>query len=163
MLELDRKSKLFAEKDQSLARQFAEAGIGFPQEGALLLHPLEAGYLLSRGQASFEGSLGKFLPVAKKLDKNFEFSLAAYTAIRSTGRIVRPFMQKTHYLRAYAPGVGREEDRPSQLVCLLPGKTPSAKTLEDEVKVAHLARLDLVIATGTPQEIRFHKISSFKF
>ena len=72
-------------------------------------------------------------------------------------------MKGIKYLRVYAPGVGREKDRPSQLLCLLPGKVPSVKTLEAEVKVAHLARLDLIIACGTEKEMKFYKISSYNF
>ena len=94
------------------------------------------------------GSLETFVSSQEKKDKLFPFALAVYGKIRSTGRQVLPFMKGIKYLRVYAPGVGRLEERPSQLICLLPGKEPSAKTLVEEVKIAHLARLDLIIAIG---------------
>ena len=72
-------------------------------------------------------------------------------------------MKGIKYLRVYAPGVGRLQERPSQLVCLIPGKIPSVKTLADEVKIAHLARLDLIVACGTEKEMKFYKISSYNF
>ena len=155
---------LFSESDGELAQKFSEAGFGFREEEAILFHPLEAGYLSRLGKTSFSsGTLGSFLSSQKKKDALFPFAFRAYSQIRATGRLLRPFMKGIKYLRVYAPGVGREKDRPSQLLCLLPGKVPSVKTLEAEVKVAHLARLDLIIACGTEKEMKFYKISSYNF
>ena len=68
-----------------------------------------------------------------------------------------------HEVRPVVGGVVQEEERPSQLVCLLPGKEPSIKSIVDEVKTAHLARLDLIIACGTEKEIKFYKVSAFNY
>ena len=166
MLSESKKQKgLFSESDAGLARKFSEAGFGFQEEGGVILfHPLEAGYLVRIGKTSFSsGTPESFASSQKKKDALFPFALCAYSQIRATGRLLRPFMKGLKYLRVYAPGVGREQDRPSQLLCLLPGKVPSAKTLEEEVKVAHLARLDLIIACGTKEEMKFYKISSYNF
>jgi len=153
-----------SESDAFFAQKFHEAGFGCGQGEELLLHPLEAAYLVRLGKTSFEkGSLQQFVAAQKKKDKLFPFAFAAYSAIRGTGRMARPYAEGLKYLRAYAPGVGREKDRPSQLVCLLPGKVPSAKSISEEVRVAHLARLDLIIACGTEAEMKFYKVSSFNF
>lgn len=153
----------FTESDAALAGNFREAGFGFEDGGERVFHPLEAGYLVKTGKATAAGSLAHFAVSQKKKDKLFPFALEAYSLIRSKGRQVRPFMKGIKYLRVYAPGVGREEERPSQLICLLPGKLPSLKSISEEVRVAHLARLDLIIACGTEKEIKFYKISSFNF
>ena len=155
---------MFSESDGELAHKFSEAGFGFEEEEGLLFHPLEAGYLVKTGKTAFgAGSPDSFVSSQKKKDKLFPFALEVYSGIRATGKQVRLFMKGLKYLRVYAPGVGRLEERPSQLVCLLPGKEPSAKTLAGEVKVAHLARLDLIIATGTEKEIKFYKVSAYNF
>jgi len=155
---------LLLESDVLLAQKFCEAGFGFGSNGELLLHPLEAAYLVQLGKSSFaKGNLAQFITIQKKKNKLFPFAFVAYMAIRGTGRMVRPYAEGMKYLRVYAPGVGREKDRPSQLVCLLPGKVPSVKAITDEVKVAHLARLDLIIACGTEKKMKFYKVSSFNF
>lgn len=164
MLKKEKSKELYFETDESLSRKFAEAGMGFGTERGQLFHPLEAAYLVSLGKAQMEGQSAAQSPLPqKKSGKLFPFAFAVYSSIRSAGRLVRPYAEKTHYLRAYAPGVGREQERPSQLIALLPGKTPSAKTLSEEVRVAHLARLDLIIATGSEKEIKFYKVSAFNF
>ncbi len=155
---------LFVESDSAAESNFRDAGFGFNVESETLFHPLEAGYLVKIGKAEFKaGSLAAFISSQKKKDKLFPFALAVYEKIRANGRQVLPFMKGIKYLRAYAPGVGRLAERPSQLVCLLPGKEPSAKTLAGEVKIAHLARLDLLIAIGSGEEIKFYKISAYNF
>jgi len=161
----DKKNKgLFSETDAALSVKFAEAGFGLKANGQRLFHPLEVAYLAKFGKSSFSGSTpGAFILSQKKKNKLFPFAFAAYFAIRQTGRAVRPYAGTTDFFRVYAPGVGREEGRPSVLVCLLPGKLPSVESIEEKVKVAHLARLDLVIASGTDKELRFHKIASFNF
>jgi tRNA splicing endonuclease len=155
---------LFTETDVALAQKFREAGFGMQSGGELSLSPLEAGYLVKIGKAKFaQGTLAAFISAQKKHGKSFPFALAVYTIIRQTGRMVSPFEKTTQYFRAYAPGVGRAENRPSQLICLLPGKAPSAKQLVEQVKIAHLARLELIIACGTESEPHFYKLSAFNF
>lgn len=159
---LSGKKEFFTESDAPLAAKFREAGFGFGEDS--LLHQLEAAYLVGMGKTSFEKqSLAQFLSQQKKKDRLFPFAFVVYSQIRGTGRIVRLFMQKTPHFRVYAPGVGREQDRPSLLVFLLPGKIPSPKTIAEQVKIAHLARLDLVIACGTEKEIKYYKISAYNF
>lgn len=159
-----KKTNLFVEQDPALQQQFQEAGFGIEQEGSVLFHPLEVAYLVSKGKSSIQkSSLQQFMRSQSKKDKLFGFAFAVYCHIRSTGRQVRLFSKGTKYLRAYAPGIGREEERPSHLVCLLPGNAPSLKSLEEEVKVAHLARLDLIVACGTPDSLKFYKISTYNF
>ncbi len=156
---------MFCETEPSKAASFSEAGFGFDLgEGMRGFHPLEVGYLVETGKSSLSaGALGKFISNQTKKDKLFPFALAVYRLIRATGRQIRPFMAGMKYFRVYAPGVGREEERPSQLLCLLPGKTPSPKSLAQEIKVAHLARLDLIVACGAGEEIKFYKISAYNF
>jgi tRNA splicing endonuclease len=155
---------MFEESDAALSGKFSEAGFGFLQEGGCFFHPLEAGYLARLGKSEFaKMTLEKFLSSRTKKDKSFSFAFSIYCAIRGTGRIIRPYMEKTNFFRVYAPGVGRYESRPSQLVCLLPGNFPAKKSLEEQVRVAHLTRLDLIIACGTAEQPRFYKISSFNF
>lgn len=154
----------FTETDAALAQKFREAGFGLSSQGELQLSPLEAGYLVKIGKAKFAaGTLASFTAAQKKRGKTFPFALAVYTIIRQTGRMVAPFEKTTQYFRAYAPGVGRAENRPSQLVYLLPGKAPSAKQLVEQVKIAHLARLELIIACGDEKEPHFYKLSAFNF
>jgi tRNA splicing endonuclease len=154
----------FIETDASLAQKFREAGFGLHAQGELRLSPLEAGYLVKIGKSRFaEGTLASFISSQKKRDKTFPFALAVYSIIRQTGRMVAPFEKTTQYFRAYAPGVGREENRPSQLIFLLPGKAPSQKQLAEQVKIAHLARLELIIACGDENEPHFYKLSAFNF
>jgi len=166
---LIQKKNLFEETDKRLAANFLEAGFGFETENGAGFHPLEAQYLVKLGKTSY-----KKKPASSK---DFTFASAVYNQIRGTGRIVRHYMKETAFLRVYEPGVGREEKRPSQLVCLMPGATPSAKSLSEQIKIAHLARLDLIIASGTEKEIqrtspavssaepkiKYYKISSFNF
>ena len=165
MLEqLAKDAKLFTETDVALAQKFREAGFGLHGEGGLLLSPLEAGYLAKIGKSRFAaGTLASFAASQKKRDKAFPFALSVYSIVRQTGRMVAPFEKTTQYFRAYAPGVGRTENRPSQLICLLPGIAPSAKQLVEQVKIAHLARLELIIACGTAEEPHFYKLSAFNF
>lgn len=152
---LIQKKSLFEETDRQKAENFLEAGFGFKTDRGALFHPLEAAYLVSIGKSSY-----KKKPASQK---DFAFASVVYSQIRGTGRIIRPYMKKTNFFRVYEPGVGREEKRPSQLVALLPGAAPSAKTLAQEIKVAHLARLDLIIACGTEKEIKYYKVASFNF
>ena len=155
---------LFTETDVALAQKFREAGFGMHKEGGLVLSSLEAGYLVKIGKAKFaKGTLASNIAAQKKRDKTFPFALSVYFIIRQTGRMVAPFEKTTQYFRAYAPGVGRTENRPSQLICLLPGKAPSAKQLVEQVKIAHLSRLELIIACGDEGEPHFYKLSSFNF
>lgn len=164
MLKFDKKAKMFEETDAALAEKFAQAGFGLDIGGARLFHPLEAAYLAKIGKSQIDsGTLEKFILSQKKTDALFPFAFAVYSRIRATGRVVRLFAGKEGYFRVYAPGVGREEERPSQLVVLQPGKNPSAKSIADEVKTAHLARLDLMLAIGTEKEIRFYKVSAFNY
>ena len=157
-------AKLFTETDVALAQKFREAGFGLYKEGGLLFSSLEAGYLAKIGKSRFaSGTISSFIAAQKKQGKEFPFSFAVYFIIRQTGRMVAPFEKTTQYFRAYAPGVGRAENRPSQLVYLLPGKAPSAKQLVEQVKIAHLARLELIIACGTEDEPHFYKLSAFNF
>lgn len=157
-------AKLFTETDAALAQKFREAGFGLHAQGELSLSPLEAGYLVKIGKAKIStGALASFIAAQKKRDKNFPFALAVYAIVRQTGRMVAPFEKTTEYFRAYAPGVGRTENRPSQLVFLLPGKAPSQKQLVEQVKIAHLARLELIIACGDEKEPHFYKVSAFNF
>ena len=150
----------FEAQDAQEAFGLSEAGFGFSDGKAILFHPLEAAYLAKTGKAQVAP---KALAALKKKGTGFAFALAAYGAIRSTGRLVRPFVRKTTYFRAYAPGVGRTEGRPCQLVCLIPGAEPSTKSISGHVKVAHLLRMDLVIACGTGKEVQFYKVSSMNF
>jgi len=165
MFELEKKGKfLFRETDEKLRAAFVQAGFGIDADGERMFHPLEAAFLTRLGKSDFGAlTFEKFAASQKKSDKLFPFAFAVYSRIRGTGRAVRPYAKETHYFRAYAPGVGREEERPSQLVCLLPGKEPSIKSIVDEVKTAHLARLDLIIACGTEKEIKFYKVSAFNY
>ena len=159
-----KEAALFTETDVALAQKFREAGFGLHNGGELLLSPLEAGYLAKIGQSKFsQGTLASFTAAQKKRDKTFPFALSVYFIIRQTGRMVAPFEKTTQYFRAYAPGVGRTENRPSQLIYLLPGKAPSAKQLVEQVKIAHLARLELIIACGDEKEPHFYKLSAFNF
>ncbi len=157
-------ANLFTETDVSLAQKFRTAGFGLSEKGDFTLSPLEAGYLVKINKAKFaSGTLASFISAQKKLDKIFPFAFAVYFLIRQTGRMVAPFEKTSLYFRAYAPGVGRTENRPSQLVYLLPGKAPSAKQMSEQVKIAHLSRLELVIACGDEKEPHFYKLSSFNF
>lgn len=165
MFSLDKKGKfLYGETDEKLRENFGLAGFGIGQGAERMFHPLEAAYLVKLGKSAFDGTtLEKFIAAQKKTDKLFPFAFAVFSRVRGTGRAVRPYAKETHYFRAYAPGVGREDERPSQLVCLLPGKEPSVASIADEVKTAHLARLDLIIASGTEKEIKFYKVSAFNY
>jgi len=161
----DKKNKNhLVESDAELANKFSEAGMGFRTGAVHVFHPLEAAYLVKEGKSAFsKTTLDKFVASQAKKDGGFAFAFAVYCLIRKTGRLVRPYINTTDFFRVYAPGVGREEGRPSQLVCLLPGAFPSEKSIEEKVKIAHLARLDLIIANGDEKKIQFHKISSFNF
>lgn len=163
--ELKSSKGFFTESDAALSQKFLEAGLGAHDGGKLVLHPLEAAYLAKFGKTTFEKHAGAdaFIAAQKKKDKTFPFAFAVYLQIRATGRMVRPYLSHTNFFRVYAPGVGREDERPSQLVCLLPGSAPSSKSLREQVKIAHLARLDLVIAGGTEKETKYYKISSFNW
>lgn len=155
---------LYCETDEKKRADFALAGFGIKDGDETLFHPLEAAYLVQIGKSDFGAfTFEKFMASQKKADKLFPFAFAVFSRVRGTGRAVRPYAKETHYFRVYAAGVGREEERPSQLVCLLPGKEPSVASIADEVKTAHLARLDLIIACGTEKEIKLYKVSAFNY
>lgn len=159
-----KKIDYYSESDAALSSKFSEAGFGLESGGKLLLHPLEACFLAQLGKTKFKtGSLASFIASQKKKDKNFPFASAIYSHIRGTGRIVRMAGASEDYLRVYAPGVGRTENRPSALLRLLPGATLSADLMKKEVSLAHLERLDLIIAIGTEKEPKYYKVSSFNF
>jgi hypothetical protein len=153
-LTFNKKTKSFTESDQFLSEKFRDAGFGALDRKELRLHPLEAAYIANTGKSRLASPM--------KASKDFKFSLAIYTLIRGAGRLALP-TKGGKYLRAYAPGIGRTENRPSVLVCLLPGRLPPLKSLQEEVRTAHLERLDLVVACGTADEPKFYKISAFNF
>jgi len=157
----------YSESDPQLSQKFHEAGFGAKSGAApgapLFFHPLEAAYLAKIGKSGFKGkTLAQFTSSQKKKDKLFPFAFEVYSRVRSNGRQVRPFLGNIKYLRAYSPGVGRNEDRPSMVICCLPGE-PSVKSIAAHIKVAHQARLDLVIACGSQKEMKFYKIAAFNF
>ncbi len=164
-IESKNRKGLFEETDAVLAAKFSEAGMGFEEGGKSIFHPLDAAYLVKIGKARFEkfATTEKFIAAEKRKNRLFPFAFAVYFPIRQTGRLIRPYVKKTNFFRVYAPGTGRLDCRPSQLVCLLPGEVPSAKTLAEEVRIAHLARLDLIVACGTEKQAKFYKISSFNW
>lgn len=154
---------LYIESDEKLAEKFHEADFGFMAERHIVFHPLEAAYLVKIGKTKFEKkTLPQFVASQKKKSGLFPFALAVYSMVRSRGRVARPYMKGLQYLRVYAPGVGRLETKSSLLVCLLPGKL-AGKSIEEQVKVAHKLRLDLVIACGTEKEPQFYKVAAFNF
>ena len=121
----------------------------------------------------------------EKDETGFSFAFTVYQLIRSSGRMVVPAGDSKQYFRVYAPGVGRTENRPSQLLFLCPAKSaakpaeaksaqksragdhpfqlPSLDTIAKQVPIAHLERLELVIACGTEQELKFFKVSAYNF
>jgi tRNA splicing endonuclease len=154
----------YFETDPLLCQKFLEAGFGAMEGGKLALSALEACFLAKIGKADFsKGGIEGAVSRQSRKDKEFEFAFAVYFAIRGTGRLVLPAKGAKGYFRVFAPGVGRAEERPSLLLRLLPGKKPTADVLKNEVRLAHLERLDLVVATGTAAEPKFHKISAFNF
>lgn len=157
-------ARAFTETDSALAKNFSQAGFGTEHEGRLILSPLEAGYLAKMKKTSFCGlSLSDFLKMQKKADPLFPFAFSVYCKIRKTGRVIAPFHGSSKFFRVYSPGLGRNEDRPSQLVLLSPSKIPSEKEMKRYVKTAHLCRLDLIVAFGNERRVSFLKISSFRF
>ncbi|MCX8197434.1 MAG: hypothetical protein N3G80_03925 [Candidatus Micrarchaeota archaeon] len=165
MLAEYKKRNMFFEQDSNLHSLFVEAGFGLLAFGdQTLFHPLEAAYLVSIGKTSFEGStLESFVKRQERKDKLFRFAFAVYSHIRSTGRQIRLFSKSLKYFRVYAPGIGRDEERPSHLVCLLPGREPKLKSIEEEVKIAHRARMELIVACGDHKSFKFYKISVYNF
>ncbi len=159
-----KKQNLFEETDKQLSGKFSQAGFGFSSGISVLFSPLEAAYLVKTGKSKFSGkTLEQFMASQEKTGKNFPFALAVYSLIYKKARQIRPFMKSAKYFRVYAPGIGRLEGKPSQFLCLAPGEAPSLKALEQEIKKAHLARLELIIAYGTEKEPKFIKVSSFNF
>jgi len=140
----------------SRSLQSAEEHLGAASPSATQAQAFRPGLLT-------QGTLVSNIAAQKKHDKIFPFALSVYFLIRQTGRMVAPFEKTTQYFRAYAPGVGRMENRPSQLIYLLPGKSPSSKQLVEQVKIAHLSRLELIIACGDEKEPHFYKLSAFNF
>jgi len=166
MIKEDKKQAgLFCESDPSAARRLSDSGFGRMNGNQPVFHPLEVAYMLKLGIASSDRTLQKFVAGQAKRDRRFPFAFDVYSCIRQTGRIVRPYSGKegAGYLRAYAPGAGRLEERPSHIICLLPGKAPSANSLGREIAIAHKVRLDLIVAYGEPGSVRFVKVAAFNF
>jgi tRNA splicing endonuclease len=160
---LKKSGDFFIETDPQLEENFFDAGFGFKQDEKVFFHPLEAAYLVKYNHASFEDlSLEKLLKLQKKKNKIFPFAFFVFDLIRRTGRIIRPYAKSLVYFRVYAVGVGREEERPSFLLFLCPTSF-STKMLSTQLRIAHRARLDLVIATGSKKQVKFYKISSLNF
>ncbi|VVC01689.1 Uncharacterised protein [uncultured archaeon] len=154
---------LYLESDSKLAEKFHEADFGFSAGGQLVFHPLEAAYLVKLGKTKFDGkSFAQFMAAQKKKHRMFPFAFAVYSLVRSKGRVVRPYMEGIKYLRAYAPGAGRQEGKSSLLIALLPGRL-AGKDIEEQVALAHKLRLDLIIAYGTEKEPKFYKVAAFNF
>ncbi|MCX6769083.1 MAG: hypothetical protein NT051_00165 [Candidatus Micrarchaeota archaeon] len=180
------KEEFYTESDSNLSSKFSEAGFGRQDGAALLFTPLEACYLVKTGKTTVKGeTLAKFITSLEKKEKGFSFAFTVYHLIRSSGRMVAPAGESKQYFRVYAPGVGRTENRPSQLLLLCPQENtarptgvkpsqknragesacplPSLKSIAQEVAIAHLERLELIIACGSEKDLRFFKVSAYNF
>ena len=159
-----KKQEFFIETDTVISEKFAEAGFGRRLGSELLLTPLEAAYLANIKKTAFSGmTLDKFLASRKKKDGDFMFTFKVYAIIRGGGRILVPAGDAKDYFRVYAPGIGRPENRPSQLLRIIPGADISPKSIKEEVEIAHRERLELIVAVGTEAEPKFYKISAYNF
>ena len=158
------KQEMFTESDPELSQKFSEAGFGRKDGQGAVFSPVEAAYLANLKKTQFDRlTLEKFLAQWQKKDKNFKFTFMVYALIRGSGRILVPAGDSTDYFRVYAPGVGRPENRPSQLLRLMPGDKVSPKSIGEEIEIAHRERLELIVAVGTESAPKFYKISAFNF
>jgi hypothetical protein len=176
------KEELFIETDAALSQKFSEAGFGRQDGESLLISPLEAAYLVNLKKTNFPGNspasesknpnakakpgkatLEEFIAAQQKKNENFRFAFAVYAIIRGSGRILVPAGDAKDYFRVYAPGVGRPENRPSQLLRLMPSEKVSLKSIKDEIEIAHRERLELIVAVGEVSEPKFYKISAYNF
>jgi tRNA splicing endonuclease len=158
------KQGLFTESDPALSQKFSEAGFGRRDGDRLVFSSMEAAYLANLKKTKFSKStFEKFLSDSAKKDKDFKFTFMVYAMIRGSGRIIVPTGGSSDYFRVYAPGVGRPENRPSQLLRLMPGGKISPKSISEEIEIAHRERLELIVAVGTETAPKFYKISAFNF
>jgi tRNA splicing endonuclease len=154
----------FIESDAQLSQKFSEAGFGRKDGDDLVFSPIEAAYIVNLKKTKFDKTtLEKFLSENQKKDKNFRFTFMVYAMVRGGGRILVPAGDTLHYFRVYAPGVGRPENRPSQLLRIMPGDKVSPKSIGEEIEIAHRERLELIVAVGTESAPKFYKISAFNF
>jgi len=151
-----------------------QSGFGKNIDNKVILHPLEAAYLLSFGIIDVSHSKKKldvdqilklFKPVrlkpAIKLPSAKD-QYCIYSLLRSSGRIVRFNTHSPHYWRVYARGVGREQERAQILLRLVESKWGvSLKSLDAQICVARQLRMELVLAFMDVKSPSFVKINKF--
>ena len=83
-----------------------------------------------------------------------------YRAIRGGGRVVRFTSGSPLYWRVYERGVGREQERPQMLLYVVPADwSVSVQSLEQQMQLARLLRLDLGLAFVRDGRAQMMKIS----
>ena len=84
-----------------------------------------------------------------------------YRAIRGGGRVVRFSAGSPLHWRVYERGVGREQERPQMMLYIVPPDwNVSLQTLEQQMQLARLLRLDLGLAfvrDGKPQMVKLSR------
>lgn len=157
------------------AESALKSGFGRKNGDELLLHPLEAAYMLNLSLieikrvkknlsiaevlSQFKIKTGKGISKLPSAKEQFEI----YSQIRSGGRIIRFNSHSPQYWRVYARGVGREQERAQVLLRLMtPSWETSIESLNREISVARQLRMELVLAffeKGAPAFVKVNKFT----
>lgn len=134
-------------------------------KSALRISPCEALYLCKKLGVKISSGKKPILPGAlekllAKKDKYFPLRYRCFEHLRAHGRICREHMLPSPYLRIYARGIGREEDRAQTILRVCEDTwRASRQSLLREIEVAHFMRKELVLAFPQGNNIAFLKIS----
>ncbi len=171
------------ERDAAAGARLLSMGIGKKGEDGVVLEWPEAAFLVERKLIEVrEGkkalALEDFLaepkereakkaPKAKQAKTNLSSSPSRadqyriYRALRGGGRVVRFSAGSPLHWRVYERGVGREQERPQMMLCIVPPDwSVSLQTLEQQMQLARLLRLDLGLAfvrEGKPQMVKLSR------
>ena len=133
-------------------------------EKRLILSPVEALYLMSRGSLSLSGrseshSPEKYLENALPSDPELAEKAAVYADLRDKGYIPRTGYKFGHHFRVYA----RDKNHSDLLVhAIPPGQTLAVSVISRSVRLAHSVKKKMLFACVHPSGIRYIEFGRMK-
>lgn len=167
------------ESDLAAGLKLMQMGFGRKMENGVVLEWLEAAYLLEKKllevrsgkkALTLEDLLaepkkknGKRARAQKKTKTDAPSradQYAIYRALRAGGRLVRFSSGSPLLWRVYEKGIGREQERPQMVLTIVPpGWSATIESLERQLAVSRLLRLDLGMAFARDGKAVMIKIS----
>jgi tRNA splicing endonuclease len=165
------KNNQIIEEDKKIIENLLLSGFGRMNKNELILHYLEAAYLVDLKLLDVYDANKKKLSVDKilKLYKsNSQLSAQEqyliYKEIRMCGRVIRFNIFEPNYWFVYAPGVGREEERAQILLKLIDQKAQiNLAELESSLALARQFRMEFMYSFIKNSQPQFIKLTKFSF